>query len=58
MTKLETAMSEEHKWDDWNALLTWATWEVMSSITRGKPLCETMHTILDVARRAEFKAHK
>ncbi len=57
MTKLETAMSEEHKWDDWNALLTWATWEVIHRAP-GKPLRETMHTILDVARRAEFKAHK
>lgn len=44
-----------HQWDSWDALLTWATWEVITSITRGKPLRETMHSIVFVVRQAKFK---
>jgi len=32
-------------------LVSWATWEIIESITKGKPLRSTVWGILEVARR-------
>lgn len=46
---------QNHDWDSFDELLTWACWYLMESITRGEPLRRSMHHLLDVARRAKFK---
>ncbi len=43
------------KWDNWEELVTWATWTVIEYLTHGKPLRSAIFTVLDVARRAQFK---
>lgn len=48
-------MSDEHKWDDFQGLVTWATWEVVKGITKGEELRSVVFRILNVARMAQFK---
>lgn len=48
-------MSDNHKWDSFDALVTWATWEVLSGITKGEPLRSLIFKVLNAARMAQFK---
>jgi hypothetical protein len=48
-------MSEEHKWDDFQALVTWATWEIMQGLTKGEPLRSLVFRVLSAARTAQFR---
>jgi hypothetical protein len=45
----------ENKWDDFQSLVTWATWEIMQGITKGEPLRSLVFRVLAAARIAEFK---
>lgn len=44
-----------HEWEDFQALVTWATWEVLEGLTKGEPLRSLVFRILNAARTAEFK---
>jgi hypothetical protein len=48
-------MNDRHKWDSFDALVTWATWEVIQGLTKGEPLKSLVFRILHAARTAEFK---
>lgn len=48
-------MADDHKWDDFQSLVTWATWEVLSGLTRGEPLRSLVFKVLSAARTAQFK---
>lgn len=48
-------MSDGHKWDDFQALVTWATWEIMQGLTKGEALRSLVFRVLAAARQAEFK---
>jgi hypothetical protein len=48
-------MNDAHKWDDYQALVTWATWEIMQALTKGEPLRSVVFRILNAARMAQFK---
>lgn len=48
-------MSSGHKWDSFDQLVTWATWEVLQGLTKGEPLRTLVFRILNAARMAQFK---
>lgn len=43
------------KWDDFDELLTWATWQIIESLTKGGSIRSVMQNILSVAHQAKFK---
>jgi hypothetical protein len=54
MKKQETPF----EWDDFDALVTWATWELMLALTKGEPLKSVVFRILSATRCAKFKDQK
>jgi hypothetical protein len=43
---------------DFDDLVTWATWHVVSGITKGQPLRTLIFDVLEVARRTTFAGSK
>lgn len=50
--------SDTGEWDDFQELVTWATWYLIQGITRGEALHGCVFHILSVTRSAKFKGQK
>ena len=46
------------RWDNFQALVSWAAWKVVEGLLRGDALRVVMHEICMTVRQAKFKGEK